>query len=1348
MPSWSDLVPEWAAEPERKSLAAHLLDNVRNTFQDATQPLVQQGVAPLIQQTARAAFDQATMAPARDAVGAATRALFDQMTQPMMDAVVPQATAPTSDPSRDRILNTPGIPGIETTDPSAAPAQLEAGLAQARSDLASPTPGGAALRTGATGITDFVRNVGESAGRIIEDPARVGRALNPGQLGASIMGQAANGPGAVLGAAGEALQTAGDVANLYPTPAAQIGNAAFAVTRRGAMEAGLPEPVADVAGMVGAAGIPGIATQIGRSTGLLDDAGRAAGEVAGRLATEESGALKLPFGTTRTPNPATAPIDPNVLETPDQALDRMLDMFSGGKLPPPPTTEVERAVQSVSTRIGEAAFDRLYPLKRVQDLVYDRLGRSPTPAEDVYLQARLFAGRAEAAAVDVKQNLLPAIRRVQEADLPFLNSWLAAADNADKAAAVGQRAEVERLGRELPPVAGTTDLRRANASLEGRRRAGATPARMAAADLRVKRLEGVVEDNTAVAETARLDQAATTGAEVAGKRLFSGAVHAQDLDATRQSIVSRLGPDRAQAVFDAADGVWDYTSGLRSRLRDAGLISDDLFQQWETNFPHYSRADILKYLPDNAGAGVGNGQSIATIADAGIRALTETGTTSARDLPVNSVIRQAFAVESQVRRNQAAQALQRAIGQDPELGTLFQRATTGRRVGANETTFNVFVNGERQTYVVPKTLEGIFKLDAPQIGPALGAVLDVASLAPVTRAGATGINALFIPVNAVRDAWNFMVRTGALSTPKGVLTAGLATRPGQELARAYVAAGREAIPEWLPLVNRLRASDAEWQRALGLGAGQTSEFHGLSPDQIRSRLLRSGQLYGGAIRTATDAKSLLGAVGDTLFGGVRTVGAAVETAPRRAAFRLAEQRGLDPQRAALEARDITVDFARGGTWAKVVNRVIPFFNVSVQSPERLVTYDFAKGRRLQASAGVVGGILIPSLAAESWNRTRYPGDYANVPQYLKDSGLVVMLPVDPAPNPDGSPGQRPFAYIPMPQQFNFLRIAQSEALARTLFAPGEGQTPAERGGQRSGWDDVLRAVVASTSPIGTTDTVPLPPTVRTINELSQNRDAFRGREIVPDSLSALPPEEQYTSSASAFGRAIAQAAVKLGLPGFSPLQADYAVTSILGGTGRQALDASNTFARAAGLPAAEQNFPGVVEAPIVGGLVGTIIRNRGGELDQQARKQVAGDLRTLSREAIAQLRADPEFQARTPAEQADEMRRLANALQTEMKAAQDLGVFSRPGQPGGTRKYIAAETPFDDARIDRAVVRYRRWLDDPVNVPYPGDDVANDAMFAVVDPFWRMEQEDIARRRESITESLPVPANRRQLPNR
>jgi hypothetical protein len=279
--------------------------------------------------------------------------------------------------------------------------------------------------------------------------------------------------------------------------------------------------------------------------------------------------------------------------------------------------------------------------------------------------------------------------------------------------------------------------------------------------------------------------------------------------------------------------------------------------------------------------------------------------------------------------------------------------------------------------------------------------------------------------------------------------------------------------------------------------------------------------------------------------------------------------------------------------------------------------DLSKKNRMKTLTALGTAVLLPTIAAESYNRAFYEDDYEDVPDYLKDNGWVIMLPGDVPRNEDGSKGSRPFAWIPRPQHVNFLASAVKRGMEHQF------------GDDHQTWGSTWRSLLGGVSPVNL-DAVPLPPTVRTTAELLTNKDLFRDREIVPEQLQGLPPEEQYTTSTSALGRGVGRLIHK------PPTAIDYAVTSLGGGVGRQGLNLSNDLARLLGLDAAEPaRAAPVLDIPVAREAIGSILRRSGGQqttnaialLDRQMQQEKASIRDAFAAEDWWKELSPPERQA-------------------------------------------------------------------------------------------------------------------------
>jgi hypothetical protein len=148
----------------------------------------------------------------------------------------------------------------------------------------------------------------------------------------------------------------------------------------------------------------------------------------------------------------------------------------------------------------------------------------------------------------------------------------------------------------------------------------------------------------------------------------------------------------------------------------------------------------------------------------------------------------------------------------------------------------------------------------------------------------------------------------------------------------------------------------------------------------------------------------------TVLGWYGAFFTAAETATRLAAFEQRLATGASEAQAALYARDITVDFAKGGLKKPVFNALYMFWNAGIQG----TTNVFRGYRRNKALAlGIFGlGFVTAAMARVMGGEDEETGNanWDNIPDYEKTS----MLPIfDPR-------GSGKYAKIPLPYGYNAL----------------------------------------------------------------------------------------------------------------------------------------------------------------------------------------------------------------------------------------------------------------------------------------------------------------------------------------
>lgn len=658
-------------------------------------------------------------------------------------------------------------------------------------------------------------------------------------------------------------------------------------------------------------------------------------------------------------------------------------------------------------------------------------------------------------------------------------------------------------------------------------------------------------------------------------RKFSGGLSAADSQRALQSMEQALGPDRWQQVQGAADQVYTFAQSLRQRMVDSGLIDKATALDWEQKYPHWVPTRILDYLDEGAQTGSLKPGTKISLADNGVRKYTEEGTSKFREDPLGSLIGLAHQVETKARRNEAVSALIDLDNLAPASKRML--VATDRPAIAQEPIVQRINNGTVERYIAPPELAAV--INGPVIERAPGFV----------------------------RAWtNFVRSVTTVLSPAFALVRNPSMDIPEYFMREFSRAGGNPLK--LPRIT------AE------LFKGYADAFQGLLQNELRGRGMQEFYLGGGGqsgdvARTVADRRSAVAALtrgsalevkspGDLLritkdLATLRPVAALAErteSGPRIASMRLAQQRGATPARAVLAGRTVTMDFNDGGTLAKTINSFVPFFNVGVQGSAQIGRMARENPRGFVASMAMTVGL--PAVMAEAWNRSdaQRSEDYDDVPQYLKNQGVVVMLPGEAPLDKDGN--RKPqFYWFNLRGAAPFGIIAR-DATSRVMAATGNQNAKPED------WANLGADLAWSMSPIRASTVGDVPgaitpqflPGVSTGAELAANKDLFRNRDIVSARNDAEAPQA---------AREIADAlttVARLQDPSHKihASQVDFAVRDMLGGVGASLLGARGF------LPGAEQRQGTEPQtAPVAGGAVKALgIRGDVGETGRQAREQI------------------------------------------------------------------------------------------------------------------------------------------------
>jgi len=453
-----------------------------------------------------------------------------------------------------------------------------------------------------------------------------------------------------------------------------------------------------------------------------------------------------------------------------------------------------------------------------------------------------------------------------------------------------------------------------------------------------------------------------------------------------------------------------------------------------------------------------------------------------------------------------------------------------KRFGDN--VFPVRING-KDRYIFfnkndPRALRmvhSLMNLDADSLGDIEG------TIAKLTRWFAsvnTQYNPIFGVVNLIRDV--------------GGATLNLSTT---EIAGDQAKVNKNVIPAMRGILNVLRDERKGKTDTKGKWAKAFQDFREQGGQTgYRDSLIRTDEEKQIIEREINKMKS-----GNTKKAFYAVVGALsdfndmMENSIRLSAYMAALDRGLSKQKAAILAKNLTVNFDKKGQLSARINAYFAFFNASVQGTARLAKT--LKGPKGKAIIG--GGIALGAAQAVILALAGYDDD--NPPEFIRERNFIV-----PLPNGD-------FLTIPYPLGFNVL---PNVGRLTTEFVLSGGKDPGKK------VTALLGSVVDAFSPIGGSElslqTI-MPTVADPIVAIATNKDAF-GRPIYKKDQATNPTPGYLRSreNASEISKNIAyflnlaSGGTKYSKGYVSPTgdEIDYLIGQITGGVGRELMKAEQT----------------------------------------------------------------------------------------------------------------------------------------------------------------------------------------------
>lgn len=303
--------------------------------------------------------------------------------------------------------------------------------------------------------------------------------------------------------------------------------------------------------------------------------------------------------------------------------------------------------------------------------------------------------------------------------------------------------------------------------------------------------------------------------------------------------------------------------------------------------------------------------------------------------PLENIIANTFKQRAAIEKNNVARSIA-GLQQVADLGYT-------KVAEAGNETITVWNNGQKEYWQVGEGIANVAKgLNEENMNTLLKIFTVPAS---ILRQGATGRNPEFMIPNIIRDQ----------------LDAGITSKYG------YI-----PVIDYLSGLKSMVSNDEIFRKWESSGA------------KIDLGEMAGRRNISAYFDEKTAKKGLFGWLG----AGLDVMGKYSEVPTRVGLFKKAYQKTGNETLAMMESRDATVDFARMGSKMKVANSIVPFLNVGVQGFDKLIRSVKDHPGKVLLNATAYGAL--PAITTTLYNLANYPEEYAEIPQFEKDSNFVLV----------------------------------------------------------------------------------------------------------------------------------------------------------------------------------------------------------------------------------------------------------------------------------------------------------------------------------------------------------------------
>lgn len=499
----------------------------------------------------------------------------------------------------------------------------------------------------------------------------------------------------------------------------------------------------------------------------------------------------------------------------------------------------------------------------------------------------------------------------------------------------------------------------------------------------------------------------------------------------------------------AAVAIYKYQDYMLQMLVKEGMLTAKAYHTMRKMYPHY-----IPFFRDMSDAGMqsflSGGKGFIDVSSPVKRFKGST-----RDIidPLESIVKNTFQFYNAVERNHVGRTFAKLADKNG-VGQIVERVNGNK--AATDNTFNVWENGEKVTYeTTPELIKTMRMLDKEQSN-------------------------MFVKVLSYPANW---LRAGATLSPEFILR-----NPVRDMIGASIYSKHGFIPvldTFKGLSLFLKKGDLYWEYM------KSGAAHAAMVSLDRDYL--SGQLRDIMSRKSDVTKLIKNPI-----ELLRAMSEATEMATRLAEFDNArkgytgvanrlfgkDRKPLTAREAALESRDITLDFSRRGTHTKKFNQAVAFFNATIQGTDKMARAFKEDPRGMTVKTMLY--ITLPSVML--WYMNKDDERYQELPQWEKDTFWII-------------PGKENMYKIPKPFEAGILFGTAFERMLQYMDDKKSGRNGV-------GFKGFGERVIDSMAPSF------MPTAVIPIFEAMTNKSLFRQRNLIPQSQENLPARLQYGANTS------------------------------------------------------------------------------------------------------------------------------------------------------------------------------------------------------------------------------------------